>query len=159
MVCCVMSCRAVPYHVMSCRVVPCHVMLCRVVSCHVMSCHVVSCRVMSCRVVSCRIMPCRAVLCHVIFTDIWHLYFVFRLFPESPRWLVAQGRLDEAHAILMKFGSKTKQPVDQQELRMLLEDVRNEQLEQQNLRKTYHVTDLCKTPRIRRFSLLACFNW
>jgi len=59
----------------------------------------------------------------------------------------------------MKFGSKTKKPVDQQELRLLLEDVRKEHLEQQNVRKTYHVTDLCKTPRIRRFNVFVCFDW
>lgn len=86
-------------------------------------------------------------------------YFCFSIFPESPRWLVAQGRIDEAQVILEKFGGKNDKPIDKQRLRSLLEKVRDAQLIKQDTVRTYHISDLFKTTRLRRFTLIVSFGW
>ncbi|KXJ28936.1 Organic cation transporter protein [Exaiptasia diaphana] len=97
---------------------------------------------------------------HIIAGSIPGFLFLpfYLIFPESPRWLVAQGRLDEAQIILEKFGGKNNKPVDKQQLRSTLDKVRDAQLANQNVRQKFHMHDLCKTPRLRRFSLVACYN-
>ena len=88
-----------------------------------------------------------------------HIILCIRLIPESPRWLVAHGRLDEAQAVLKKFGVKHNKPLDEELLRTTLEKVREDQLYREKSRKIYHITDTFKTPRMRRFTLIVWFNW
>ena len=88
-----------------------------------------------------------------------YIILCIRLIPESPRWLVAHGRLDEAQAVLKKFGAKGNKPLDEELLRITVKEVIEDHLEQAKTRKTYHVIHLFKTPRMRRFSLIKLYNW
>lgn len=87
-----------------------------------------------------------------------NVYDLLRIMPESPRWLVAHGQLDEAEAVLVKCGGKDKKTVDRVKLRSILERVRDQQLARQK-RQTYHVTDMFRTPRMRKFTLIVSFDW
>lgn len=82
-----------------------------------------------------------------------------RIFPESPRWLVAHDKLDEAHQILMRFGGKNKQDVDAARLKRFLEDVRKTQLQLQHGTKAFSPVSLCKTPKLRKWSAALGMNW
>ena len=90
--------------------------------------------------------------------NVYYIYDVLRIIPESPRWLVAHGHLDEAEAVLVKFGAKRKKKLDRLKLRSILEKVREDQLARHK-RQTYHVIDMFRTPRLRKFTFIVCFNW
>lgn len=85
-------------------------------------------------------------------------FLLWRVFPESLRWLVAQGRLESAHAILMKYADKSSVTVDSETLMSMLEECKaaanqvTSEVERSPL-------DLVRTPRLRKRTVILCYNW
>ena len=79
--------------------------------------------------------------------------------PESPRWLVAHNRLDEALDAIKKYGSKDDNTVDSELLKNLLEEVKREQIAKQKEEKKYTPIDLVRTPNMRKWSAIICYQW
>jgi len=82
-----------------------------------------------------------------------------RCIPESPRWLIAHDRLDEAQSIIQRFGGKKDKPVNSEELKALLEKVRRDQLEREREAKKYSPIDLFRTPKLRKWTAIICYQW
>ena len=62
---------------------------------------------------------------------IYHIFmflFVFaRIIPESPRWLIAKNRLDEAHELLMKYARKNRVDIDSAQLKHAIQEFKKEE--------------------------------
>lgn len=87
---------------------------------------------------------------------------VFSKFPETARWLLAHDRLDEAHAILMRCGGKKNQKLDPEELRELLTNIRDDEklnMEENKAKTRTTPLDLLKTPKLRKWTIIVCWNW
>jgi len=82
-----------------------------------------------------------------------------RIFPESPRWLIAHDRLNEAQSIIERYGGKDGKPVDSEVLRVLLENVRRDQLEREREAKKHTPIDLFRTPKLRKWAVIFCYQW
>ena len=93
------------------------------------------------------------------FPQVYLFLLVHRLIPESARWLIAHGRLDEAQSVLERFGGKKNKPVNSQLLRALIEDVRRDQLAREKDAKKYTPIDLFRTPKMRKWTAILCYQW
>jgi len=85
-----------------------------------------------------------------------------RKFPETARWLLANDRLEEAHAILMKCGPKKNQQLDPEELKELLASIRADEklnIEENQAQTKTTPLDLLKTRKLRRWTIIVCWNW
>lgn len=83
-----------------------------------------------------------------------------RIFPESARWLAAKGHLNQAHAVLMKYASKSSLSVDSDGLKSKLTECYHSELESKVItsgRKLF--LDLFRTPRLRKRTAILCLNW
>ncbi|XP_031557355.1 organic cation transporter protein-like [Actinia tenebrosa] len=87
------------------------------------------------------------------------LFPFWRLMPESPRWLIANNKLDEAENVLMKFGGKRGRPIDSDQLRKLIENIRIDQEEKENHAERHTPLDLLRTPKMRKWTLIMGFQW
>ncbi|XP_023214691.1 organic cation transporter protein-like isoform X1 [Centruroides sculpturatus] len=88
----------------------------------------------------------------VIFLVIW--YFV----PESPRWLVAQNRIDEAEVIVQKIAKVNKKKIPPNFLKtfMASKGIAN-QKNKKDIKFTF--VHIIKYPNIRKNFLLVTFGW
>ncbi|XP_078357827.1 organic cation transporter protein-like [Oculina patagonica] len=88
------------------------------------------------------------------------LFPFWKIFPESPRWLIAHDRLEEAQSIIESYGGKDKdKPVNSEALKVLLENVRRDQLAREQEAKKYTPIDMFRTPKLRKFALIFCYQW
>ena len=83
------------------------------------------------------------------------------MFPETARWLLAHDRIDESEKVLTKCGGKKNKPLDQAALRALLEEIREDEkdLKKGSLTKRITPLDLMRTPKLRKWTIIVCYNW
>lgn len=86
-------------------------------------------------------------------------YFFYSILPESPRWLVAQGRTDEASRILVKFSNNNSRPFDPDLLRSALDNCHRGEADEETTKPKHSPLDLLRTPRMRKRTLIFWFNW
>jgi len=67
--------------------------------------------------------------------------------------------LDEAQTVIERFGGKKGKPVNSEELRALLEKVRKDQLEREREAKKYTPIDMFRTPKLRKWTMIICYQW
>ncbi|KAJ7333880.1 hypothetical protein OS493_015973 [Desmophyllum pertusum] len=81
--------------------------------------------------------------------------------PESPRWLIAKDRLDEAHDLLMKHARRNGVTVESAQLKHAIQEFKNEEIRNNNANteKTSGILDLVRTPKLRKRTIICGFNW
>ncbi|KAJ8276710.1 hypothetical protein COCON_G00084620 [Conger conger] len=81
-------------------------------------------------------------------------YFpLWRLIPESPRWLLSQGRVEEAEAILRGAAKKNRVTAPEVIFQPLQVEHKREKLSRHNIR------DLVKSKNIRWITIMLSFVW
>jgi len=81
------------------------------------------------------------------------------VFPESLRWLVAQGRLEVAHGILVKYAEKSSVVVDSDTLTSMLKGCQAVETRTSSTQIQRSPLDLVRTPRMRKRTVILCYNW
>ncbi|XP_067038000.1 organic cation transporter protein-like isoform X2 [Acropora muricata] len=87
------------------------------------------------------------------------VYPFWKFIPESARWLIARGHLDEAQTVLESYGGKNKSAIDSQALRAVIEKIRGAQLAKEQNSKKHSLIDLLRTPKLRKWTLIICYQW
>ncbi|PFX17296.1 organic cation transporter protein-like [Stylophora pistillata] len=88
------------------------------------------------------------------------LLLCYWLIPESPRWLIAKDRLDEAHELLMKYAKKNGVTVESTQLKHVIQEFKKEEDRNwKESKKTYGILDMVRTPKLRKRTLICGFNW
>lgn len=77
---------------------------------------------------------------------------IYFFIPESPRWLLSQGRIDEARVILEKACKMNGRHWPEN---LVLEGEKKDKVETTNT----SILDLFKTPNLRKNTLISYFNW
>ena len=81
-----------------------------------------------------------------------------RWFPESPRWLIAKGRLEEAQDILERFALKSGKDVDSEHLAHVIREVKKADVKNAVAKKP-SILDLLRTRKLRKRTIISCCNW
>ncbi|XP_058806024.1 carcinine transporter isoform X2 [Phymastichus coffea] len=89
------------------------------------------------------------------------IYFFYWWFlPESPRWLIAKGRLNEANDVLMNLARINGTQLPQNFLtRMHSKISQNKHTDIYHSQKEPNITSLFKTPNMRLKTFLITLNW
>lgn len=85
--------------------------------------------------------------------------FPQRWVPRTPRWLIANNHLDEAHELLMKFATGNRVTVDPAHLKHVILEVRKADARKATDGKKYGILDALRTPKLRKRTLIMFFNW
>ncbi|EGT54198.1 hypothetical protein CAEBREN_08222 [Caenorhabditis brenneri] len=94
--------------------------------------------------------------CNAPFVVLFCYYFFL---PESPRWSVSVGKWSEAKAQLKKIARMNgKKEVDVDEL---VDSIKNHQnaREEEETKRSHNVTDLFKTPNLRKKTFIVTYIW
>uniref|UniRef100_A0A1B0C9J9 Major facilitator superfamily (MFS) profile domain-containing protein n=2 Tax=Lutzomyia longipalpis TaxID=7200 RepID=A0A1B0C9J9_LUTLO len=78
------------------------------------------------------------------------------LIPESPRWLITMGRLDEATKILTKAAEMNKMPTDG--ISKNIDSLAKPKDSEAHVKKG-NMMDLVRTPNMRIKTFVMCFDW
>lgn len=82
----------------------------------------------------------------------------FRIVPESPRWLLAVGRTDEAEVILTKAAEKNRIPLSK--VTAAIEAHKQSAKKSKTTgEKKYNATHLFRSPNLCVKTLCICANW
>ncbi|XP_067034389.1 organic cation transporter protein-like [Acropora muricata] len=82
------------------------------------------------------------------------------LIPETPRWLIAKNRLEDAHQLLMKYATVNGKQVDSTQLMHAIQELKKEDDKNQDAnRKTYSILDVFRTAKLRKRTIICSFNW
>ena len=82
------------------------------------------------------------------------------MIPESPRWLIAKDRLDEAHELLMKYAKRNRVTVEPTQLKHVIQEFKKEEERNRSeSKKTYGILDMVRTPKLRKRTIICGFNW
>ncbi|XP_072019582.1 organic cation transporter protein-like [Amphiura filiformis] len=83
------------------------------------------------------------------------LFFLIPILKESPRWLMAKGRFDEAEVILQDIAKVNKTKIPEP----LFEESEKQEIIEANKARQASVIDLFRTPTLRWRTLNIMFNW
>lgn len=86
------------------------------------------------------------------------LYFLYWfVLPESPRWLLAKGKFEEASTILETLARVNGKEIPASFKQQLKHKMTN--TEEDELGRSFGLSDLCATPNMRLKTVLITLNW
>ncbi|XP_076237791.1 organic cation transporter protein-like [Calliopsis andreniformis] len=80
------------------------------------------------------------------------------IIPESPRWLLAVGKLSNAERILIKAAGRNKIPIENVKTAIDTYESNARSLHKEAKEK-YNITHLFRTPNLRLKTICICINW
>lgn len=87
-------------------------------------------------------------------------YFIFWfLMPESPRWLLSQGRIEEMNKIFISMARTNRRSISQLNSEITLLQSLNKTACKYTEEKSYGVLDLVRTPNLRMKTIIITFIW
>lgn len=88
---------------------------------------------------------------------------ISRLIPESPRWFLAHGKVEEARQVLLKAAKWNK--ISPETVNAAIESHEKllkkapKSIEGENEQKSYGITDLLQSPTMRMRTVFIAYNW
>ncbi|XP_066144078.1 carcinine transporter [Euwallacea fornicatus] len=90
------------------------------------------------------------------------LYYLYWFYlPESPRWLLAKGKFEEASAVLESLAKTNNKEIPASFKQQLKQRMTNKRScsEEERANKHFGLLDLCSTPNMRLKTVLITLNW